>query len=70
MTQTNKTLLSHRYVSLSDNEKTGFKARELKSVHVDAVGTYLRITFHRNYGNRYNHHNQVLCYMVTMHCGH
>nr|XP_014263010.1 centrosomal protein of 104 kDa isoform X3 [Maylandia zebra] len=47
------------YVSLSDNEKTGFKARELKSVHVDAVGTYLRITFHRNYGNRYNHHNQV-----------
>ncbi|XP_063319687.1 centrosomal protein of 104 kDa isoform X2 [Pelmatolapia mariae] len=47
------------YVSLSDNEKTGFKARELKSVHVDAVGTYLRITFHRNYGNRYNHYNQV-----------
>uniref|UniRef100_A0A3Q4N8I3 Centrosomal protein of 104 kDa n=1 Tax=Neolamprologus brichardi TaxID=32507 RepID=A0A3Q4N8I3_NEOBR len=54
------------YVSLSDNEKTGFKARELKSVHVDAVGTYLRMTFHRNYGNRYNHYNQVLCYMVTI----
>ncbi|XP_031611092.1 centrosomal protein of 104 kDa isoform X1 [Oreochromis aureus] len=47
------------YVSLSDNEKTGFKARELKSVYVDAIGTYLRITFHRNYGNRYNHYNQV-----------
>ncbi|MEQ2269459.1 hypothetical protein XENORESO_004818 [Xenotaenia resolanae] len=49
------------YVSLSDNEKTGFKARELKSVHVDAVGTYLRITLHRNHANRYNHYNQVLC---------
>uniref|UniRef100_A0A8D3AAV4 Centrosomal protein of 104 kDa n=1 Tax=Scophthalmus maximus TaxID=52904 RepID=A0A8D3AAV4_SCOMX len=48
------------YVSLSDNEKTGFKARELKSVHVDAVGTYLRITFHTNHVNGYNHHNQVL----------
>ncbi|XP_035512002.1 centrosomal protein of 104 kDa isoform X1 [Morone saxatilis] len=47
------------YVSLSDNEKTGFKARELKSVHVDAIGTYLRITFHRNHVNRYNNYNQV-----------
>lgn len=51
----------HRYVSLSDNEKTDFKARELKSVHVDAVGTYLRITFHRSHVNRYNHYNQVVC---------
>ncbi|XP_047227490.1 centrosomal protein of 104 kDa isoform X4 [Girardinichthys multiradiatus] len=48
------------YVSLSDNEKTGFKARELKSVHVDAIGTYLRITLHRNHVNRYNHYNQGL----------
>ncbi|XP_022056229.2 centrosomal protein of 104 kDa isoform X2 [Acanthochromis polyacanthus] len=46
------------YVSLSDNEKTGFKARELKSVHVDAIGTYLRITFHRNHVNRYNRYGQ------------
>uniref|UniRef100_A0A8C8GB85 Centrosomal protein of 104 kDa n=1 Tax=Oncorhynchus tshawytscha TaxID=74940 RepID=A0A8C8GB85_ONCTS len=52
------------YVSLSDNEKTGFKARELKSVHVDAIGTYLRITFHRNHVNRYNLYNQVLHYEV------
>uniref|UniRef100_A0A4W6G9A7 Centrosomal protein of 104 kDa n=1 Tax=Lates calcarifer TaxID=8187 RepID=A0A4W6G9A7_LATCA len=47
------------YVSLSDNEKTGFKARELKSVHVDAIGTYLRITFHKNHVNAYNHYSQV-----------
>uniref|UniRef100_A0A668AL28 Centrosomal protein of 104 kDa n=1 Tax=Myripristis murdjan TaxID=586833 RepID=A0A668AL28_9TELE len=49
------------YVCLSDNEKTGFKARELKSIHVDAIGLYLRITFHRNHVNRYNLYNQVLC---------
>ncbi|XP_061760797.1 centrosomal protein of 104 kDa isoform X4 [Nerophis ophidion] len=47
------------YVSLSDNEKTGFRARELKSVHVDAVGTYLKITLHQNHANRHNHYNQV-----------
>uniref|UniRef100_A0A673GRU5 Centrosomal protein of 104 kDa n=1 Tax=Sinocyclocheilus rhinocerous TaxID=307959 RepID=A0A673GRU5_9TELE len=47
------------YVSLSDNEKTGFRARELKSVHVDAVGSYLKLTFHRNHVNQYNIYNQV-----------
>ena len=49
-----------RCVSLSDNENTGFKARELKSGHVDAIGTYLRITFHKNHINRYNKYNQVM----------
>lgn len=48
-----------RYVSLSDNEKTGFRARELKSVHVDAVGSYLKLTFHSNHVNQYNIYNQV-----------
>ncbi|XP_053705943.1 centrosomal protein of 104 kDa [Synchiropus splendidus] len=47
------------YVTLSDNEKTDFKARELKSVHVDAVGTYLRLTFYRNFPNQLNHYDQV-----------
>ncbi|XP_067096153.1 centrosomal protein of 104 kDa [Osmerus mordax] len=54
------------YVSLSDNEKTGFKARELKSVHVDAIGTYLRITFHRNHINRYNVYNQVALVAINV----
>ncbi|XP_038590771.1 centrosomal protein of 104 kDa-like [Micropterus salmoides] len=54
------------YVSLSDNEKTGFKARELKSVHVDAIGTYLRITFHRNHANRYNPHSQVALVAINV----
>ncbi|XP_020506523.1 centrosomal protein of 104 kDa isoform X2 [Labrus bergylta] len=54
------------YVSLSDNEKTGFKARELKSVHVDAIGTFLRITFHRNYENRFNLYNQVALVAINV----
>ncbi|XP_030280271.1 centrosomal protein of 104 kDa isoform X1 [Sparus aurata] len=54
------------YVSLSDNEKTGFKARELKSVHVDVIGTYLRITLHRNHVNRYNQYNQVALVAINV----
>ncbi|XP_069550174.1 centrosomal protein of 104 kDa [Brachyistius frenatus] len=54
------------YVSLSENERTGFKARELKSVHVDAIGTYLRITFHRNHVNCYNHYNQVALVAINV----
>lgn len=50
-----------RYVSLSDNEKTGFKARELKSVHVDAVGVFLKLVIHKNHINKYNLYNQVSC---------
>lgn len=48
-----------RYVSLADNEKTGFRARELKSVHVDAVGVYLKLVIHKNHVNRHNIYNQV-----------
>ncbi|PAA51401.1 hypothetical protein BOX15_Mlig022803g1 [Macrostomum lignano] len=47
------------YVALSDNEKTGFRARELKSVHVDAVGVYLKLVIHKNYVNKHNLYNQV-----------
>ncbi|XP_021361022.1 centrosomal protein of 104 kDa-like isoform X2 [Mizuhopecten yessoensis] len=47
------------YVSLSDNEKTAFKSRELKSVHVDAIGHYLKILVHKNHINKYNVYNQV-----------
>ncbi|KAL6459112.1 hypothetical protein MHYP_G00325840 [Metynnis hypsauchen] len=54
------------YVSLSNNEKTGFRARELKSVHVDAVGTYLKLTFHRNHVNQYNIYNQVALVAINI----
>ena len=51
--------MTHRYVALSDNEKTGYKARELKSVHVDAVGTFVKFVIHKNHVNRQNMYNQV-----------
>ena len=51
--------MTHRYVALSDNEKTGYKARELKSVHVDAVGTFVKFVIHKNHVNRHNIYNQV-----------
>ncbi|KAL1021082.1 hypothetical protein UPYG_G00008520 [Umbra pygmaea] len=54
------------YVSLADNEKTGFKSRELKSVHMDAIGTYLRLTFHRNHTNRFNLYNQVALVAINV----
>eukprot|EP00057_Strongylocentrotus_purpuratus_P005940 XP_011660414.1 PREDICTED: centrosomal protein of 104 kDa [Strongylocentrotus purpuratus] len=47
------------YITLSDNAKTGFKARELKSVHVDAVGKYLRLVVYKNHVNKHNLYNQV-----------
>ena len=53
-------LIYFSYVSLSDNEKTGYKARELKSVHVDAVGLFLKLNIHKNHVNRYNLYNQVM----------
>ncbi|XP_066493843.1 centrosomal protein of 104 kDa [Tiliqua scincoides] len=54
------------YVSLSDNEKTSYKARELKSVYVDAVGQYLKLTFHKNYVNRYNLYSQVALVAINI----
>uniref|UniRef100_W5LKK4 Centrosomal protein 104 n=1 Tax=Astyanax mexicanus TaxID=7994 RepID=W5LKK4_ASTMX len=58
--------LGSEYVSLSNNEKTGLRARELKSVHVDAVGTYLKLTFHRNHANQYNLYNQVALVAINI----
>ncbi|KAM3922310.1 centrosomal protein of 104 kDa [Leptodactylus fuscus] len=54
------------YVALSDNEKTSYKARELKSVYVDAVGQYLKLIFHKNYTNRYNLYNQVALIAINI----
>ncbi|XP_075695608.1 centrosomal protein of 104 kDa isoform X2 [Rhinoderma darwinii] len=54
------------YVALSDNEKTGYKARELKSVYVDAAGQYLKLIFHKNYTNRYNLYNQVALIAINI----
>ncbi|KAJ3128714.1 hypothetical protein HK098_003706 [Nowakowskiella sp. JEL0407] len=47
------------FVTLNDNSQTGYKARELKSVHVDAEGTYLRISISKCHINALNLYNQV-----------
>ncbi|NWZ68015.1 CE104 protein, partial [Acrocephalus arundinaceus] len=54
------------YVPLSDNEKTDFRARELKSVYIDAVGQYLKLIFHKNYVNKYNLYGQVALVAVNI----
>ncbi|XP_063487237.1 centrosomal protein of 104 kDa isoform X7 [Symphalangus syndactylus] len=57
---------SPSYVSLCDNEKTGCKARELKSVYVDAVGQFLKLIFHQNHVNKYNIYNQVALVAINI----
>lgn len=47
------------YINLSGNEKTGYKSRELKSVHVDTEGTMLKLVLHKNHLNKLNLYNQV-----------
>jgi len=47
------------YIYLSNNEKTGFKSRELKSVHVDAEGQYVRVLIHKSHPNKFNTYNQA-----------
>jgi len=47
------------YISLSDNEQTGFRSRELKSVNLDASGQLVKLVLHRNHINTPNLYNQV-----------
>ena len=47
------------YVHLSNNETNDFKSRELKSVHIDAEGQYLKLLLHKNHENKFNPFNQV-----------
>ena len=47
------------YLSLDPNEKSGFKARELKSVFIDAKAAYLKIALHKCHVNQFNMFNQV-----------
>jgi centrosomal protein CEP104 len=47
------------YLSLESNEKSGFQARELKSVYVDAFSLLLKIVLHKCHVNKFNLYNQV-----------
>ena len=47
------------YLSLDSNERSGWQARELKSVYMDSPALYLKIQYQRCYVNKFNLFNQV-----------
>ena len=47
------------YISFDTNEKSSFKARELKSVHLDCEGTFIKLCCQKNHVNKHNVFNQV-----------
>ncbi|KAI8801922.1 hypothetical protein BJ742DRAFT_565401 [Cladochytrium replicatum] len=47
------------FVTLGDNASTNYRARELKTIHLDAKGSVLQILVHRCYINPLNLYNQV-----------
>ena len=47
------------YMSLDNNERSGHRARELKSVYVDAQCSFMKIRLHKCYINKFNLYNQV-----------
>ena len=53
---------------MSSNDKTDFKARELKSVHVDAEGTFIKFVLHKNFVNKQNLYNQVKLNLILVQC--
>ena len=38
-----------------------FQARELKSIHLDAEGHFVKLILHKNHVNKYNIYNQASC---------
>jgi hypothetical protein len=47
------------YLSLNNNQRSNYQARELKSVYISCTGRYLRLLIHRCYINKFNLFNQV-----------
>jgi centrosomal protein CEP104 len=47
------------YLSLDPNERSGFQARELKSVYVDSDAVLLKLIFHKCHLNNFNVFNQI-----------
>ncbi len=47
------------YLSLDSNERSQFKARELKSVYLKARGSFMKLLLHKCHVNSLNLYNQV-----------
>ncbi|XP_049940431.1 centrosomal protein of 104 kDa [Schistocerca serialis cubense] len=55
------------YITLSSNESTAFKSRELKSVTVPSCkARFLKLRLHKNHPNAFNVHNQVSLIAVNV----
>ena len=52
------------FIGLSDNVSTGFRARELKTVHLDFHGDLLKFQFNQNFVNPLNLYNQVSILLI------
>ena len=47
------------YLSLDNNERSSYTARELKTVFVDHVGKYVKLLINEHHVNKHNIYNQV-----------
>lgn len=49
------------YITLSDNQNTGFKSRELKSANIPTINaTLVKLKLGQNHCNSHNNNNQVI----------
>ena len=55
------------YITFDNNTSTGFKVRELKSVHLDGMtGEYLKLVFHEAHHNHLNLFNQIALVAINL----
>lgn len=47
------------HFSLDDNTGSNYQSRELKTVYLDLVSQYFKVSFTKNYDNRLNKFNQI-----------
>lgn len=54
------------YLSLDSNERSSFQARELKTVFIDYVGSFVKFIVNENHINKQNIYNQVGIVAVSL----
>ncbi len=54
------------YMSLDSNERSNYQARELKTVFIDHIGSFLRLIINENHKNKHNTFNQVGIVAVSL----
>lgn len=54
------------YISLDSNERSGFQARELKSVFLENPCLYMKLVFHKCHINKFNFFNQISLIAISV----